>query len=303
VTEPPERPAGLPGSLEPGPGEPRAPLLPPDLDATIVLLRHGESAWISEGRFQGQGDSPLSPLGLRQATLAAARLAAPHEPPGLPVPAGPPTALLHSPLSRTAATARAVSDAMAQASSFGQPVPPEPDPGFLEIGQGEWEGLPGATIIERWGSILEGWRADPLTAWAPGGESLPAVDERVRASLRRLLGRLVTAAPPLAGGRSHVLGYADRPGDEPWAVIVGHDGVFKVTLLALLDLPLSHFWTFPFALCGITIVELRRGRSRLRLHNAVEHLASLEREARASSAGSEGTFAARDTERRSTGAL
>jgi hypothetical protein len=34
-----------------------------------------------------------------------------------------------------------------------------------------------------------------------------------------------------------------------------------------------------FALCGITIVEIRDGRPRLRLHNATDHLTSIETEA------------------------
>jgi probable phosphoglycerate mutase len=289
VTVEPERPAGTPGSLEPAPGEPGPALLPDELDATIVLLRHGESEWITQGRFQGQGDSPLSPLGRRQAALAAKRLARPHSTPALPIPSGAPVAIRHSPLSRTTETAAIVAAAMADPGSFGVSVAAVPDPGFLEIGQGEWEGLPGATIVERWGLLLDGWRADPLSAWAPGGESLVEVDGRVRASLRALLDDLATAGPPPDAARGQVLGYADEPGAEPWAVIVGHDGVFKVTLLALLDLPLSRFWSFPFALCGITIVEVRQGRSRLRLHNAADHLAPLEaRNASTAAAGAAG---------------
>ena len=293
MTAQPERPAGTPGSLQPAPGEPAPSLLPPDLDATIVLLRHGESQWITEGRFQGQGDSPLSALGRRQAALAAARLARPHAVPALPIPSGPPVAIRHSPLERTTVTATLVAEAMASPDSFGQGIAVIPDPGFLEIGQGEWEGLPGATIVERWGLVLDGWRRDPVSAWAPGGESLPEVDRRVRASLRTALEELRAAAPTPDPNRSHVLGYADGPGDEPWSLVVGHDGVFKVTLLALLDLALGRFWTFPFALCGITVVEIRRGRPRLRLHNAADHLAPLEDE----------HARARDAERRKLGAL
>lgn len=259
-----------------GPG---TPLLPADLDATLVLLRHGESQWITEGRFQGQGDSPLSALGLRQASLAAARLARPHRAPALPIPAGPPVAVHHSPLLRTTETASRVAAAMAEPTSFGAPPPLVADPGLLEIGQGAWEGLPAATIAERWGEVLEGWRRDPLTAWAPGGESLPEVDARVRASLRTVLGELRSAATTVPGRRTHVLGYADGPSDEPWALLVGHDGVFKVTLLALLDLPLARFWSFPFALAGLSVVEVRGGRARFRLHNATDHLGPLEDEA------------------------
>jgi broad specificity phosphatase PhoE len=57
--------------------------------------------------------------------------------------------------------------------------------------------------------------------------------------------------------------------------VVGHDGVFKIVLLTLFDLPLDRFWMFTFALCGITIVEFRGGRAVLRAHNLTEHLASL----------------------------
>lgn len=40
----------------------------------LILLRHGETEWNLRGRFQGHQDSPLSPEGLRQANLLAARL-------------------------------------------------------------------------------------------------------------------------------------------------------------------------------------------------------------------------------------
>ena len=67
--------------------DPATPLIPEGLDATLVLLRHGESEWIREGRFQGQAETPLSATGRRQAALAAERLAAPHASPMLPGPA------------------------------------------------------------------------------------------------------------------------------------------------------------------------------------------------------------------------
>jgi probable phosphoglycerate mutase len=252
-------------------------LIPDGLDATVVLLRHGESQWITEGRFQGQGDSPLTELGLRQMAAAAERLAQPERAPALPIPAGPPAAIVHSPLSRTAAAAALVAEALVEAQP-GVPVP-RAEPGLLEIGQGEWESLLGAEIGTRWPDVLGGWRQDPLSAWAPGGESLPDVDARVRAFLGPLLGELAHGRTPGTHNRSQVLGYLDPALEIPWALLVGHDGVFKVTLLALLDLPLTRFWTFPFALGGITIVEIRGGRGRLRAHNLVDHLGELESDA------------------------
>jgi probable phosphoglycerate mutase len=282
--------------LQPGPAEPTPPIIPPGLNAVVALVRHGESAWVAEGRFQGQGDSPLSDLGRRQALLTARRIGRRARRPALPLPSGPPRNVVHSPLARAAETAELIARSVnggRGADAVETPVPVRPEPGFLEIGQGDWEGLPATEVSARWGDLLEAWRRDPLTAWAPNGESIPEVDVRVREALRTLLEELAASAPPPTEGRSQVLGYADLPSDEPWSSVVGHDGVFKVTLLALLDLPLARFWVLPFALCGITIVEIRNGRPRLRLHNATDHLASLESEAERAAAEA----------RRRTGAL
>ncbi len=37
----------------------------------IILIRHGETTWNIEGRYQGQEDTPLSPRGLEQGQLLA----------------------------------------------------------------------------------------------------------------------------------------------------------------------------------------------------------------------------------------
>ena len=292
------RAPGEPGAIDPAPGEPIPQIIPEGLDGVLAFVRHGESQWVAEGRFQGQGDPPLSDLGRRQALLTARRIARRSRRPALPLPAGPPQAIVHSPLARAAETAnligRAVSGGRGDAA-VEAPVPLLPEPGFLEIGQGEWEGLPGTEVVARWGELLEAWRRDPLEAWAPGGEDIRTVDARVRIALRRVLGDLATDAPAPVTGRSQVLGYGDVPADEPWTIVVAHDGVFKVALLALLGYPLSRFWTLPFALCGITVVEIRGGRPRLRLHNATDHLTGIE----AGDAGAQD----REVERRQSGAL
>ena len=62
---------------------------------------------------------------------------------------------------------------------------------------------------------------------------------------------------------------------HPWTILVGHDGVFKVTLLELFGLPLEKFWMWSMDLCGITVVEFRAGRAVLRAHNLTDHLALL----------------------------
>jgi broad specificity phosphatase PhoE len=251
---------------------PTPALIPDGLDATLVLVRHGESTFIVEGRFQGQSESSLSPTGLRQARLAGRLLARPHDPPALPVPSGPPLELVHSPLQRTAQTAEAIEGALRAAGST---VAGRPDPAFMEISQGDWEGLHRTEIVARYGSELAAWRQRPLETWATGGESLPEVQARVRPALTAILARLVGGRPPGSPDRPQVASSRDPVPDHAWSIVVGHDGVFKVTLLTLFDLPLDRFWMWSMDLCGISVIELRAGRPVMRAHNLTAHLASL----------------------------
>jgi broad specificity phosphatase PhoE len=259
-----------------------SPLIPEGLDATLVLLRHGESELIVENRFQGQAETPLSETGRRQAALAGVRLARPHASPVLPVPHGLPLEIVHSPLARTAETARAAAEAIARESGVDPvlaplPVPLRAEPGIIEIGQGEWEGVHQDEIARRWPDVLAGWRRRPWETWAPGGESPAQVQARVRPALRGILERLGRDYPRGSIDRPQVSGYAGvgAAADQPWSILVGHDGVFKIAMLTLFGLPLEHFWMFTMALTGITVVELRGGRPVLRAANLTEHLAPL----------------------------
>ena len=251
------------------PAEPVAPLIPDRLDATLVLVRHGESEYIVEGRFQGQAETPLSDVGLRQAALVAERLAHPHDPPALPLPLGPLREVVHSPLRRTTQTADAIIGALEA------PPGARPEPGFLEIAQGAWEGLHRDEIDARYADILAGWRRRPTETWAPGGESLDQVQARTRPALAGVLAALAAGGVPGTLDRSQVPGYDDPVATHPWSIIVGHDGVFKVALLTLFDLPLDRFWMWAMDLAAITVVEFRAGRPVLRAHNLTGHLATL----------------------------
>jgi broad specificity phosphatase PhoE len=242
---------------------------PTGLDATLVLVRHGESTFIVEGRFQGQAETPLSETGRIQAEAAAARLAEPQASPALPIPSGPPLALIHSPLVRTTQTATAISEAMVRA---GRSVPVRPDDGFAEIHQGAWQGLLHTEVAERYGPELAAWRQDPHLSSAPGGERLTDVQARVGQSLASVLREMAAAGIPGSLDGPQVPGYAAAPASHPWSIVVGHDGVFKVALLTLFDLPLDRFWMWSMDLCGITIVEFRAGRPILRAHNLTAHL-------------------------------
>jgi probable phosphoglycerate mutase len=235
-----------------GPASAGSPSPLTGLAARLVLVRHGESTFVAEGRVQGRLDPPLSAAGERQAVLVASWLAGRDGATGLGL-VGPARGVIHSPLRRAAHTARLIADAQ-------QPAPPlvaEDD--LAEIGQGDWEGHTVAEVRERWGDLLAAWHRQPTSASAPGGEPRAVADHRVRDGLARIAGLLS----------------GDGPG-QPWAVIVAHDGILRLLVLALLDLPLERFWSFPFRLGGVTLVELRAGRAQLLAHNLAGHLVELD---------------------------
>ena len=248
-------------------------------DATLVLVRHGETTWVAEGRFQGSADPPLSRLGELQAAAVAERLGHARAHPALPVPAGAPHRIWHSPLARAASTAGAIHAAGDATVSL------TADSGLVELAQGDWEGLTAAEVTARWPDELAAWRTDPAHHHAPGGEPLTDAATRAGAAVERILADLGSGLGAMPAGsvvRSPVLGYADPTtvgdGDapdiqsEPWAIVVAHDGILRLVLMHLLEVSLEHYWALPFGLCSITVIEVRSGRARLRAHNLAEHL-------------------------------
>ena len=116
--------------------------------------------------------------------------------------------------------------------------------------------------------------------WTPGPPaarrsrtSRPVSGRRWLACSRRSRSRVTQPARVVTADRPHVAGYRTGPGEGPWSVVVGHDGVFKVLLLTLFDLPLERFWMWSFDLPGICVIEIRGGRPLVRAMNLVEHLA------------------------------
>jgi probable phosphoglycerate mutase len=137
----------------------------PSTSRHLLLLRHGQSAWNAENRWQGQADPPLSDLGERQASEAAERLA------GLGF-----TGVVSSDLQR----ARRTADILA--APLGLPVRVDPD--LREIDVGDWQGLTRAEIEAGWPGALADW-SEGRSESPPGGETRNHLVERARAALAR----------------------------------------------------------------------------------------------------------------------
>ncbi|TNC18532.1 histidine phosphatase family protein [Georgenia sp. 311] len=129
---------------------------------TIVLWRHGQTAYNAEARLQGQSDIELNETGVAQARAAAASLAE----------LGP-TRIISSDLSRAMRTAQELGERCG--------VPVEPEPRLRERSFGVWEGLTHAEI--------EGGWPDAFRAWRQGREP-----EGIGADTRREVGERVAAA-------------------------------------------------------------------------------------------------------------
>src|SRR5262245_2729390 len=126
----------------------------------LLVVRHGESTWNSEGRWQGQADPPLSPLGEQQAGDAARLLAQQAGDQRI-------DAIWSSDLVRAARTAEIIAAEVGLAVRF--------DERLRERDAGEWEGLTRAEIeVGSPGALAAGERP-------PGFERDDTLLERVHA--------------------------------------------------------------------------------------------------------------------------
>jgi broad specificity phosphatase PhoE len=140
----------------------------------VLILRHGESEWNVERRWQGWKDAPLTATGERQAAARAAQLE--HE-------GFKPRVVYSSDLGRAARTAEIIAARLE--------VPVLTESGFRERGGGEWEGCNTAEIDEGWPGLLDKWRHGELAA-PPGGEQEAEVLARFDHALLHALAHVGT---------------------------------------------------------------------------------------------------------------
>jgi glucosyl-3-phosphoglycerate phosphatase len=125
-----------------------------------VLLRHGQTIWNVEHRFQGHTDIPLDETGLAQAERVGGLLAALRA-----------DAIVSSDLSRAVATAQPLAKLTGLVVSV--------DKDLRERSGGLWEGLTDDEIRERYPRERATWSP-------PDGEAAEAVADRMTAALHRV---------------------------------------------------------------------------------------------------------------------
>jgi broad specificity phosphatase PhoE len=132
--------------------------------ARLHLVRHGQTDWNLEGRFQGQADPPLNATGRAQAEALAE---------GLIV--DPLHALYTSDLERARQTAAALAIRTGLVAT--------PEPRLREVHHGAWDGLLLAEIRARYPREWAQRERRPETVRPPGGETVAEVAARVAAAL------------------------------------------------------------------------------------------------------------------------
>src|SRR4030081_766666 len=152
----------------------------------IYYIRHGETAWNAEGRFQGSRDIPLNDLGREQAASAGGILA------DLFARDGCETSSLEfvaSPLSRARLTMELVRNRLK--------LPPgdyRVDDRLREIGYGQWEGLTLPEMKLHDAATFAARDEDKWGVAAPSGESYAGVTLRMRQWFDSLLTDTVAVA-------------------------------------------------------------------------------------------------------------
>ncbi len=131
------------------------------------LIRHGQTDWNLENRFQGSTDTSLNGEGLRQAETAAERLDG-----------AAPTVIYSSPLRRAYTTAQII------ASVLNLPIITERR--LQEISLGDWEGQLGEDLHRLYPEQFEARRRDTIGFRAPNGESLQEVASRAGSLLNEI---------------------------------------------------------------------------------------------------------------------
>ncbi|WP_110952940.1 alpha-ribazole phosphatase [Anaerosinus massiliensis] len=125
----------------------------------VILVRHGQTEWNIQGKYQGHSDIELSPLGLEQAKLVGKRLAKEKI-----------DAVYASDLKRAVKTAEYIANEHTLKVNIIEQ--------FREISFGDWEGLDYKTINEKWPGKVELFFKNAELNVIPNGETFLEVTER-----------------------------------------------------------------------------------------------------------------------------
>ncbi len=186
-------------------------------NSRIFLIRHGETNWNKEGRFQGQIDIPLNDTGKDQAQKTFEYL-------------------------RNISFNKAFSSSMNRPYETAQIILQNKKElkikkidSLIEISHGLWEGKLESEIREKWSNLLRDWHDRPQEVVMPEGESIKDVSKRAIDAFGEIC--------------------LTQKNDD-LTLLVAHDAVNKTLICDILGLSYSDIWMIKQGNGGITVIDL-----------------------------------------------
>ncbi|MEL6260264.1 MAG: histidine phosphatase family protein [Cyanobacteria bacterium J06626_6] len=192
----------------------------------LLLVRHGETNWNRDGRFQGQIDIPLNENGHKQAAQAAEFLKQIHL-----------DGAVSSSMLRPKETAEGI-------LKHHTDVTLETTEQLWEISHGEWEGMLDTEIESGYPGMLAQWQSQPETVQMPGGENLKDVWNRAKKGWQDI----VSAYSELKADGSHHT-----------VMVVAHDAINKAILCQVFGLGPEKFWQFKQGNGAVSVIDYHGG--------------------------------------------
>ena len=195
----------------------------PHTGPRLLLVRHGETDWNKESRFQGIRDIPLNENGKAQGQKAADFLK------DVPLDFAVSSSML-----RPKETAELILQHHPE-------VTLETTPELIEICHGLWEGKLEAEIEADFPGLLNQWKEAPETVQMPEGENLQQVWERAIAQWDKIVEQYSNSGTPRSG------------------IVVAHDAINKVIICYLLGLKPDNFWNIKQGNGAVTVIDYPQG--------------------------------------------
>jgi len=199
----------------------------------ILLVRHGETDWNRQRRFQGRSDIPLNRAGRDQAKALARALKDESL-----------VAIHSSPLVRAKETANLI-------GAFHPQTPFIEEADLIEMDLGEFDGAEAQGWAAKYPDFRREWQKAPASVRMPGGESLLDVQARATAALDRITNRY-------SEGNS--------------LLVSGHNFVNLSILCHALDMPLDRFRDLKQGNAALNVLYKEDERLRVVVVNERSHL-------------------------------
>lgn len=203
-------------------GETLPSLRPDHQGVRLLLVRHGETDWNRQTRFQGQIDVPLNDNGRQQSQKAGEFL-------------------------QEVAIDFAVSSTMLRPKETAEiilkqhpNVKLDLQDGLKEISHGLWEGKLETEIEQEFPGELQRWRLVPAQVQMPEGENLQQVWERSVAAWQSIVEAALT-------------------NQFKTVLVVAHDATNKTLLCHILGLSLENFWNFRQGNGAVSVIDYPSG--------------------------------------------